>query len=180
MFKARFFPNGTILDAKDSAFASYAWKSILKGRELILKGALWRVGDGNQKKIWRDNWLPTRSQPKITSSMIFGQQNLSVEVLINQSTRRWREEVLDHYFGKAEAKAIKNIPLSLSIQRDTLVWPFTPTGKYTVQSGYKFLFEESSISQPTHHASTHSSGCWKKLWKMEIPNKIKKICLVHL
>lgn len=86
VFKARFPSNGTILDAKDSASASHAWKSILKGRELILKGALWRVGDGKQIKIWRDNWLPTRNQPKITSSMIFGQQNLSVEVLINQST----------------------------------------------------------------------------------------------
>ena len=38
VFKARFFPNGTILDAKDSTSTSYAWKSILKGRELILKG----------------------------------------------------------------------------------------------------------------------------------------------
>ncbi|KAL4602466.1 hypothetical protein ACB092_10G054400 [Castanea dentata] len=112
VFKARFFSNGTILDAKDFASASYAWKSILKGRELILKGALWRVGDGKQIKIWRDNWLPTRNQPKITSSMIFGQQNSSVEVLINQSTRRWREEVLDHCFDKAEAEAIKSIPLS--------------------------------------------------------------------
>lgn len=55
VFKARFLSNGTILDAKDSASASYAWKSILKGREVILKGALWRVGDRKQIKIWRDN-----------------------------------------------------------------------------------------------------------------------------
>ena len=35
VFKARFFPSGTILDAKDSASASYAWRSILKGRDVI-------------------------------------------------------------------------------------------------------------------------------------------------
>ena len=52
VFKARFFPNGTILDAKETPFASYAWKSILKGREVIKKGALWRVGDGKQIRIW--------------------------------------------------------------------------------------------------------------------------------
>ena len=52
VFKARFFPNGTILDAKDALSASYAWKSILKGREVIKKGALWRVGDGKQIRIW--------------------------------------------------------------------------------------------------------------------------------
>ena len=52
VFKARFFPNGTILDAKETPFASYAWKSILKGREVIKKGALWRVGDEKQIRIW--------------------------------------------------------------------------------------------------------------------------------
>lgn len=84
VFKARFFPHGTILDAKESASASNAWSSILHGRDVILKGALWRVGDGKQIKIWGDNWLPTKFQPKVTSLMIFGQQNSSVEALINQ------------------------------------------------------------------------------------------------
>ena len=121
VFKARFFPNGTFLDAKDSASASYAWKSILKGREVILKGALWRVGDGKKIKIWGDNWLPTRNQPKITSSVLYGQESSSVAVLINQSTKRWREEVIDHCFGVAEAAAIKSIPLSSSPQCDTLI-----------------------------------------------------------
>ena len=50
VFKAQFFPNGSLLFAKDSSLASYAWKSILKGRDVISKGAMWRVGDG--KQIW--------------------------------------------------------------------------------------------------------------------------------
>ena len=173
VFKAKFFPNGTILDANDFASASYAWKSILKGRELILKGALWRVGDGKQIKIWVDNWLPTRNQPKVTSPMIFGQQNSAVEVMINQSTRRWREEIIDHCFNETEAEIIKSIPLSSYTQSDTLVWPFTPNGQYTMNSRYRFPFEENSTSQPTQQSSPHSLDCWKKLWKMDIPNKIK-------
>ena len=50
-----FFPNGTILDAKEAPSASYAWKSILKGREVIKKGSLWMVGDRKQIRIWGDN-----------------------------------------------------------------------------------------------------------------------------
>ena len=76
------------------------------------KGALWRVGDGKQIKIWGDNRLPTKSQPKVTSPMIFKQQNSSVEVLINQATHRWRNEVIDHCFSLAKAEVIKGIPLS--------------------------------------------------------------------
>ena len=67
IFKARFFPTRTILEAKELASASYAWKSILKGHEVILKGALWRVGDGQHIRIWGDNWLPLKGKAKVTS-----------------------------------------------------------------------------------------------------------------
>lgn len=72
VFKARFLPRGSILEAKDSSSASYAWKSILKGREVTLKGALWRVRDGKKKRIWGDNWLPSKSSTKITTPILFG------------------------------------------------------------------------------------------------------------
>ena len=51
MFKARFFPQGSFLDAKESSSASYAWKSLLKGRDVIIKRVVWRVGDGKQVRI---------------------------------------------------------------------------------------------------------------------------------
>ena len=46
VFKARFFPNCSILDAKDSNSGSYAWKSILGARDVIKKGMVWRIGNG--------------------------------------------------------------------------------------------------------------------------------------
>ena len=49
VFKARFFPNTTIMEAKDSRIESYAWRSILIGRNVIQRGARWRVGDGKKK-----------------------------------------------------------------------------------------------------------------------------------
>ena len=125
VFKARFFPRGSFLEAKDSPSASYAWRSILVGREVISKGALWRVGDGKQIKIWSDNWLPTRHNPRISTPMIFGQEHSCVEVLIDPVQRKWKEEVVDHVFERAEAEIIKSIPLSFTSQPDALVWPFT-------------------------------------------------------
>ena len=43
-----------MMEAKTSSNASYAWKSILKGREVIKKGAAWRIGNGNSVWIWSD------------------------------------------------------------------------------------------------------------------------------
>jgi len=49
MFKAKYFPNGSIFQAKTSS-GSFAWQNILKARKVISDGMLWRVGDG--KTIW--------------------------------------------------------------------------------------------------------------------------------
>lgn len=46
VFKAKIFPNTTIMEATDSRMGSYAWRSILHGREVIKREARWRVGNG--------------------------------------------------------------------------------------------------------------------------------------
>ncbi|XP_065628492.1 uncharacterized protein LOC136067104 [Quercus suber] len=147
VFKARFFPRGIILKAKDSSSASYAWKSILKGRDVILKGALWRIGDGKRVRIWGDNWLPSKTSARIITPVLYGQENSNVEVLINPSTRCWRNNIIDHVFNVQEAEMIKSIPLSSTTQLDTLIWPYTPSGVYSVKSGYRFLLENSAQFQ---------------------------------
>ena len=56
-FKEIFFPNGNIFTEKEGS-GSFAWKSILKGREVIQKGAKWRVRNGENILIDQDRWLP--------------------------------------------------------------------------------------------------------------------------
>ncbi|KAL0009461.1 hypothetical protein SO802_010963 [Lithocarpus litseifolius] len=46
VFKAKFVPNCSIMEAPDCSSGSYAWHSILRGRDVLLKGARWRVGNG--------------------------------------------------------------------------------------------------------------------------------------
>ena len=46
VFKARFFLNCSILEAKDPTLGSYAWKSIIGARGVIREGMVWRIGNG--------------------------------------------------------------------------------------------------------------------------------------
>ena len=39
VFKARFFPNSSLMEAANSRIGSYTWKSILRGRDIIQRGA---------------------------------------------------------------------------------------------------------------------------------------------
>ena len=54
VFKALFFffSNCSIMEATNSRGGSYAWRSIL-GRNVIQRGARWRVGDGKSITIWQ-------------------------------------------------------------------------------------------------------------------------------
>ena len=46
VFKARFFPNCSILEDNECTVGSYAWKSILSARDVVRKGMVWRDRNG--------------------------------------------------------------------------------------------------------------------------------------
>ena len=51
LFKARYYPNGNVLDTVFSGEASQAWRGIEFGLELLRKGVIWRIGNGNCIRI---------------------------------------------------------------------------------------------------------------------------------
>jgi len=58
LLKAKYFPNGDLLDTAFPSVVLSTWKAIMFGLELLKKGVIWRVGNGKQIKIWRHAWLP--------------------------------------------------------------------------------------------------------------------------
>ena len=57
IFKARFFPDCSILEAT-AVVGSYAWKSLLSVRDVVRKGMIWHVGNGESVRIKGDRWMP--------------------------------------------------------------------------------------------------------------------------
>ena len=51
VFKSKFFPDCSFMEAPECASGSYAWSSLFKGREVLWRGAHWRVGNGESIRI---------------------------------------------------------------------------------------------------------------------------------
>jgi hypothetical protein len=58
LLKAKYYPNGDLLDTAFPSKTSPTWKALMHGLELLKKGAIWRVADGSKIKIWHHQWIP--------------------------------------------------------------------------------------------------------------------------
>ena len=83
------------MDAKEGHGGSYAWKSNLKGWQVIRQGAKWRVGNGEDVKIWGDNWLPSVTSTRVHGPLISEFQEAIVSSLINPLSHSWEMHLLD-------------------------------------------------------------------------------------
>ena len=95
IFKSKFFPHGSIMDAPVCSQGSYAWKSLLKGREVLRKGLRWRIGTGDVVNLWSNPWLPSTIQLLIQSPMVHDFANAKVCSVINPSYKSWDAVLLN-------------------------------------------------------------------------------------
>lgn len=58
VLKERYFPNVSFLEVKKGGKTSWAWESLLEGKDLILQGARWQVLGGQEVRFWAYNWVP--------------------------------------------------------------------------------------------------------------------------
>ena len=56
VYKARYFPNSSFMEAEIEHNPSYVWWSLVATREVIMEGSRWRVGNGRQIEVGSRNW----------------------------------------------------------------------------------------------------------------------------
>ena len=144
----------------------------MKGIDVLLKGARWRVGCGEDISIWNDAWLPSQEHPQILSDIVPGFEDGRVSDLINPSLRKWEVDLVQGLFSPEEAAMVLSIPLSRTPVEDKIIWPFTPSGNYTVNSGSKFLNKLNSMFDSADNPQQQNE-VWNLIWGLNVPNKVR-------
>ncbi|XP_070673150.1 uncharacterized protein [Malus domestica] len=152
------------------------WKSIIKAREVLVRGSRWVVGDGQFIRVWLDRWVPRPGTFKILSTPPLGRVQMKVDELIDTSSRVWRTDLLSEFFSPEEVSLILSLPLSFRAPEDRLMWHYDEKGFFSVKSGY--WVAQQWLQSPYSSASSSNSvsaygRLLKHIWKGNIPPKVK-------
>jgi hypothetical protein len=92
VLKAKYYPQGNIIDTVFTGNPSSTWTAIAYGLELLKKGLIWRTGNGQSVRIWQDNWIPRDYTLKVIGSR--GKSRLNRVSSLIDVHGTWKEELV--------------------------------------------------------------------------------------
>jgi hypothetical protein len=183
VLRAKYYPSGDILQARPKSGSSFTWQSIVAGIQTFKRGCIWRVGNGDHIDIWRDPWVPSSPDRKISTPR--GECILrKVSDLIDPISGIWDSELIQGIFHPIDANGILQIPLHYNVFDDFVAWHGTKSGVFSVRSAYhiewKHQFNGLTFRSLISGTSLNNP-IWKNLWKLDAPAKVKIFCwrLMH-
>lgn len=73
---------------------------MLAARDLINQGLIWRVGNGESIKVWKDKWIQSPTQYKVQTPINTILVDAVVSDLMLTSSKQWNKRLIDNVFGK--------------------------------------------------------------------------------
>jgi hypothetical protein len=100
-----------------------------------------------------------------------------VNDLIDLLTGQWDVSLLATLFNPVDANRIMQISIQNQGSNDFVAWNFTSHGRFTVRSAYRSQWRHqlgASAGQIALSERSAINPVWKTVWKLKIPNKVKK------
>lgn len=174
VLNSKYYPNGDLLDTVFASDASPTWRGIEFGLELLKKGLIWRVGNGRNIQIQRDQWIPRNEGLKVAKFTRRSRLRWANQ-LIDQDTKQWNQELIHQIFNPCDATEIIKIRIPRGEVEDCVAWHMEKMGVFTVRSAYKLAMNERRTGPQTSSSSANvdDRSMWDLIWKAKLPEKIK-------
>ena len=167
VLKAKYFPNGLVKEAELGRRPSYVWRSILAARQVIEKGSRWCIGNEESVHIWKDRWIPTPESFRVISPIGVHLGLEKVLNLLDTDRKAWDVVKVKNTLLPHEAELELSIPNSVSLPEDSIMWAWTPNGRFTVNSAYKVAQKvlKEGLCGVEGGGSSDNSGM-KAIWRI--------------
>ncbi|XP_074314592.1 uncharacterized protein LOC141649814 [Silene latifolia] len=163
-----------------SVFKIPGCRSILHGAELILPNLGWQFSSDSPLNVWSSKWIDGLCPSGITS---FGFQHPSSmsDLLIKDlvlPSLAWNKELINEIFEEDWAIKICAMPICHSVKNDYVYWVHSPTGEYSVKSGYAITLYDHLNKFPSAKDWSRINPsskvfCKRKLWHLPGPHTWK-------
>lgn len=173
--KSRYHPHSNFLEAKLGARPSFAWRSILFGTERLEKGLKRQVGNGENTRVWLDDWVedPESGMRAPWRKNVCFDVNLTADKLIDAETRKWNPQALEELFVPSDIELIMSKQPILG-RDDFAIRKHNKSGNFTVKSAY-WLAHKSKIEVSYLEVLAQPSVniIKEKIWKIPTAPKIR-------
>lgn len=158
VYKSRYFPTCTFMEAGLGNNPSYVWRSLLAARELIREGSIWQVGDGKTIEVSTHKCLSHKP-------VFIGEPrpNLMVSGLIDENSWQWNREKLFELFAYRIRMEIMDIPLSRVAGRDKLCWKENKGKVFSVKFAYQVALRLKQQDYVEHSTAPRDRPIWNKI-----------------
>ncbi|XP_062232870.1 uncharacterized protein LOC133930222 [Phragmites australis] len=174
ILKARYYPNGTLIDTAFPVVSSLSWKRIAHGMDLLKEGVIWRIGNGKDVRIWRHKWVPHAGKLKVIEKKTWNRLTF-VHDLILPGEKKWNEPLIRHLTHDDDADVILKSRIPVREREDFPAWHFEKNGVFSVKSAYRLAWNLSGLSSRSHSSSSAPDDqrkLWKVLWRTDVQPKV--------
>ncbi|KAG7573473.1 Endonuclease/exonuclease/phosphatase superfamily [Arabidopsis suecica] len=173
LMKSRYFESSDFLDASLGTRPSFAWRSILHGRDLLNQGILKKVGNGKSMRVWIDPWIEDDGWRAPLRRNNFFNPDLRVSELLNRQTRSWDMQILQEHFLPDDIERILKIKPAMRYD-DFFAWRYNKGGNFSVKSAYWLASQSINIQGRFEAAAAPSTnGLKHQVWDLPTDPKLK-------
>ncbi|KAL1214129.1 putative mitochondrial protein [Cardamine amara subsp. amara] len=173
LLQSRYFEVGEFLEAELGDIPSYAWRSIIHGRELLKKGLRKNIGNGSSIWVWTDQWINDGGWRAPYNRQRSMNLMLKVKDLIDLPNMCWNRAYLDELFVPEDVTLILQERI-LPRKDDFWCWKHNRSGAYSVKSGYWLVSKENKAELQREALTLPSlNGVKSFIWTIKTAPKIK-------
>lgn len=151
---------------------SLIWKAVMSTKEIIRRGAYYKVGNGWSIDLQNDPWAPGFEQLQLLDQEgLFECREGRVANLINPETFTWDIPTIESIYNREKAAAIVKLKLPEVCCEDKLCWKVSKDGKFSVKSCFAVIQE--------FLPSLEKYKVWGIIWGADLHER-HKLFLWHL